>query len=259
MDKRLVKITKIYPGSHSVDCIDLETGDPVARAVVVTSAITSNTGLAELASPASREILGLLEVVSGLPLITGFLPPRVSQVLFDEAERRIDRHPSDVYSTIDAGGEMEIYHPSGTFFRIGVSTAHDDLTGQNHDANWAIANNTDKQVSVHLEVANAASGSVATLTIDPSGNITIDSRGAFTATADNGFTFNGDSVFNGNVTINGTENVTDVCTVGNLISLGTAGTGMVIVTGGLAIDGIQFGTHVHGGVTSGTSVTGAPQ
>ena len=27
----------------------------------------------------------------------------------------------------------------------------------------------------------------------------------------------------------------------------------------IANDGIQFGTHVHGGVTSGTSVTGAPQ
>ena len=189
MSKRLVRITAVHPEAHAVDCIEIETGTPVPGAVVVTSAVTGNTGLADLAAPGlDRNVFGLLEVVGGLPLITGFLPPRVSQMLFDELERRVDRHASDVYSTIDADGNLEVCHPSGTYYRIAVTPGHEDLTGQNHDQNWSIDRNVDKSVHVQLQVANQANGVVATFSIAPDGQVTMDTRGSMSIHADGAVT-----------------------------------------------------------------------
>src|SRR3546814_4397963 len=50
---------------------------------------------------------------------------QVCQMLFKDLERRINRHASDVYSTIDADGNMEVYHPSGTYLQIGRASCRE--------------------------------------------------------------------------------------------------------------------------------------
>lgn len=67
-----------------------------------------------------------------------------------------------------------------------------------------------------------------------------------------------------NMTVGGTLQVTGMATVGGLASTGAAGassvSGDIAITGGdVTADGISLKTHVHGGVTTGTGTTGAPQ
>lgn len=70
------------------------------------------------------------------------------------------------------------------------------------------------------------------------------------------------SSFDGNVTITGTLGVAGVATVGALSSTGAAGasamTGDLNVTGDVTANGTSLHTHTHGGVSTGTGNTGAP-
>jgi phage baseplate assembly protein V len=67
----------------------------------------------------------------------------------------------------------------------------------------------------------------------------------------------GNADITGDTTVGGAATVTGAATAGALVSTGAGGGSTV--TGGLGVDGIPFGTHVHGGVQSGSSNTGAPQ
>lgn len=67
----------------------------------------------------------------------------------------------------------------------------------------------------------------------------------------------GDVAITGDTSVGGAASVTGITTVGALATTGAGGASSV--TGGLGIDGVAFGTHVHGGVASGTETTGGPQ
>lgn len=188
---KLAKVTRVVPGGYAVDLLFLDDGSRVPAVQVMASAASGNTGLVDLAQPdqnadqwdpnilGEREIIACVSFYRGLPVVMGFLFPQVCQMLFDRQNFKVERHASDVYSTIDADGNTEVYHPSGTYLRIGTTPAHEDLTGQDFDGKWAIAKNTDKAVHVQLTVKNAGA-QVASLNIDPTGNVTLNHAGNFT-------------------------------------------------------------------------------
>jgi hypothetical protein len=122
----------------------------------------------------------MLAVVSfmnrDVPVVLGFIYPQVAQVLFKKKNFRVNRHASDVYSTIDEDGNIEIAHPSGTYIRIGETADHVDLTGLDYDAKWAIKKNTSRLPNIRLQVKNV-NGVKSTFTIDPSGNTTFTTQG----------------------------------------------------------------------------------
>lgn len=188
-------VTEVHPEDHSVDVVMVEDQARLSGVIVLGEMLTSRSGHNDLhetgtskdgqkwSSSASRSDQDQVAVViygdQLPPLVFGFLPQQVSQLLFKRANFRVDRHPSDVYSTIDAAGNIELSHPSGTYFRIAENPDHEDLTGQDYDGKWKVDRNTSRAPWAALDVLNAGSR-VARFRIDPSGNILLDHIGNLT-------------------------------------------------------------------------------
>lgn len=195
----------------------LADGARLAGVQILSSSASTNTGLNDLAAPAaspggdkwsasqktSRDITAIVGWADGVPFVNGFLFPQICQMTFPDANRKIDRHSSDFYHTVDAAGNAEWYHPSGTYLRMGTSPAHEDLTGKDFDKKWAIKNNT--STAPHVQLVVAAAGAVkCTVNIDPSGNLTVTSAsGAATLVFPGGTTVDTPlTTFTGDVHVN---------------------------------------------------------
>ena len=226
-------VVATYPEGSSIDVVMIRDGSRLSNVQVATSSASTNTGIADLADigapsgdarwditqPVERLVRGIIMFVQGVPICTGFLFPQVGQMAFHRKNFKVERHASDVYSTINANGDMETYHPSGTYFRIGSSPAHEDLTGQDYDQHWKIAKNTGSAVHAHLAVANAGSV-VATVDIDPQGNVTLMNLGKLTSntTGDATLSIGGQATVNvtGNITFS-TQGVANISANGSVI------------------------------------------
>lgn len=190
---RLGRVVAIHPEDNSVDILMTDDGARLAGVQVLASVASTRSGLVDLPIPAQphdenakwdiaqateEDVIAAIAYFDAMrmPVVVGFLYPQINQILFAEKGRKIDRHESDVYSTVTKNGDTEWYHPSGTYIRVGVSPAHEDLTAKDFDKKWQINRNTDKAVHVQLTVKNAGS-QVASLNIDPDGNITLENVG----------------------------------------------------------------------------------
>jgi len=283
---RIGRVVEVHPEDNSVDLVMIDDGSRVAGVQILSPTATGNTGTHDLpsvgrpggdkwniATPTDRDMIAVVGTVGRQAVVLGFLFPQVCQMLFKDANRRVTRHASDVYTTVDGEGNTEVYHPSGTYLRIGTNPEHEDLTGKDFDGRWKIAKNTDKAVSVRLRVANA--GAVkATLTIDPGGNVSlqhtgdllVNSGGMVTVNAGGMATVAAPAVTLDTPTTHCTGNLTvaGVTTTGSLVSTGSAGgaslTGNVDISGGsLTHNGKNIGsTHTHTGVQPGGGTSGAP-
>lgn len=282
---RIGRVAKVHWEDHSVDLSMVDDGSHLAGVQVLSPTASTNTGFNDLPKPATpgsgdvwdrrertpRDLLAVVGQACGLPVVLGFLYPQINQLLFKRDEFRVDRHASDVYSTIDKDGNTELYHPSGTYLRIGTSPDHEDLTGQDFDEKWKIERNTDKAVHVKLRVSNAGSPR-ATIQIDPSGNLSAWFAGNATVDIDGNANINID----GNLTsrVHGTADITHdgqttVTTPTLTINASSqvvvnspavqVNSGTVTVSGGDVIaDGISLKHHVHSGVQGGLGNTGQP-
>ncbi|ATI15624.1 hypothetical protein [Bordetella phage vB_BbrM_PHB04] len=183
------RVEAIHPEDYSVDLVMTDDGSRLAGVQVLTPFASSNTGYNDMAQPSGggdwsltksrdRDVLAGVAFFEQFPVVIGFRFPQICQMLFNELGRRINRHSSDVYTTTDAQGNTELYHPSGTYLRIGTSPDHEDLTGKDADGNWKITKNTGTAPHVKLVLANAGAP-VATLHVDPSGNVTLEHDGDF--------------------------------------------------------------------------------
>lgn len=231
----LARVTAVHPETGAIDCVCIATRRRFAGVRVVQPGASSNTGRLDLPEPklgadssqtdpalmplGAREVVAVIAFFGGRALCLGFVPPRTSQMYF-EAGRRIDRHQSDVYTTIDANGNTEWRHPSGTLVRISESATPEDLTGQDADGSFAITRNTDRAPGLHVRLANGGQTKFE-LVATPDGNVTMSVAGTLTVNAPT-----------------------------------TNWTGDITVTGGdVVADGISLKTHVH---KSGSSTTGQP-
>lgn len=265
-------VVAVYPQGISVDVLLPDSGSRLSNVQVMVSSGSDSSGTVDLPDPGlpaddtrwnlpgdpKRNIIAVIQSYKGNPVCTGFILPQVGQMTFDRKNFRVFRHASDLYTTIDKDGNTELYHPSGTFLRIGTAADHEDLTALDFDALWAIANNTDKKVFVNLAVANG--GQVkASLKIDPDGNVTVTSIAKLTAniTGDVAVTTQG----NLNATVSGTMKATanqinlngvTIDSSGNLTSPGTV-KGTIDVIAGT----ISGKTHTH--VDPQGGIVGLPQ
>jgi hypothetical protein len=152
MDKQFMQVVGTHPETYSVDLLDWRSGWRMDQVPVMVGPATGRTGAADL--PVFSEEspgLAIMDMVDGNPVVLGFIHTRLSALRFADG-RAIDRHDSDVYQTIDREGEFELYHPSGAMIRMGEGEAHVDLTGLDHDGQWALAKNTGKTVKLTLQV-----------------------------------------------------------------------------------------------------------
>lgn len=182
---KLAKVTKFIPEAHAADLLFLDDGSRVPLVPVSAPHAGTRTGVTDMAQPdkgpgggdwdpldsGTRDVIAVVAFYQHQPIVIGFLFPQVSQMLFADKNRRVERHASDVYTTVDDDGNVEVYHPSGTYLRIGESPGHEDLTGKDFDKKWKIDKNTDKAVHVHLKVCNAGD-EVSSVDLDPDGNLT---------------------------------------------------------------------------------------
>lgn len=247
-------VVATYPAGNSVDVL-LDDGSRLSNVQVSVPSGSSNSGIFDLPHVAgagqdsrwdftsdrsNRYIRALVARCRGVPVVVGFLLPQVCQMTFDEPNRRIMRHASDVYTSIDDDGNVELFHPSGTFVRIGTSPDHEDLAGKDFDKKWNISRNTDKEVFVRVSIPGAA-----TLTITPAGVVTLEAAGAVSVEAPSVTLDTPQTTCTGALTVQG------LLTYQAGIS-GAAGSGSntisgpVTVTGGdVTADGIGLKTHGH--------------
>lgn len=257
----MAQVVDIHPESNSVDVVLMRNGQRIANVQVLHPSAGSTFGHIDLAIPDltdpdkyetirtdTQDIYCLVCATSFRPVCLGFLYPQRSQMLFEEKERRLDRHTSDVYTSVDKDGNVEVYHPSGTFLRIGVDSQHEDLTGLDYDQLWAIEKNTDKAVDVRIHVRNAG-GFKSEILLTKDGELKIQTVG--------------------DITVEGGEDIS-VTAVGD-ISMTTGGTmtleaeqlnvnAPVVITGdSVSHNGINIGDdHVHSGVDPGGGDSGPP-
>lgn len=241
-------VVATYPAGASVDVLLNKDGSRLSNVQVAAWSASSNTGEFDLPDiggatddtrwnlllPVTRYVRAIIDYMDGVPVCTGFLYPQECQMTFDRKNFKVSRHASDVYSTINDSGDIERYHPSGTYLRIAATAPHEDLTSQDFDQQWAIKKNTTAAVHVHLVVANAGSV-VATLDIDPSGNISLVHSGNLTTTT------------SGNATINVTG-TTDINSTGNLTAT-ISGTTTINSTGDVDITAPTSTVHGDAAVT----------
>lgn len=254
-------VVATYPSGNSVDVL-LEDGSRLSNVQVAVPSGSYDTGAFDLPHVAgagdmarweftaerNRYVRALVATCRGVPVVVGFLLPQVCQMTFDEPNRRIMRHGSDVYTSIDDAGNVELAHPGGAFLRIGTSPAHEDLTGKDVDKRWKIARNTGKQVYIRLSIPGKF-----TLTVAPSGAVTLDAAAAVAVTAPSVTLDTPETTCTGHLTVQNGLSVSG--------GTGAAATiaGDVAVTGGnVTADGIGLKTHRHTGVDAGSSTSGGP-
>lgn len=206
----IVKVVAFHE-KNTADVLDVSTGARMPRvAIMCATPAGTNVGRIDTPEPTpgeteysifetgDRDIYAGLAYFGNVPAIVGFMFPQVCQMFFADLKRTIDRHASDLYSTIDGDGNLEVYHPSGTMIRVATDPEHEDLTGADIDGKWKVEKNTDKAVHVRVVVANG--GDVkADVHILPSGHINITTPQA---------------TIKGNVTIEGDGGVTGGWTIG---------------------------------------------
>jgi phage baseplate assembly protein gpV len=279
-------VVATYPQSHCIDVL-LPNGDRLAGIQAMVPSGSDTHGSVNLptiggpldesrwniAGPRSRFMRAVVTYVRGIAFCSGFLLPQTSQVTFDQVNRKVERHASDVYSTIDGSGNMETYHPSGTYFRVGSNPAHEDLTGKNYQENWAIEENTGSAPWVNLTVANAGAV-VANIQIDPEGNVSLTNTGNLTADVSGTTTVNSGGAATlkaPSVTINSpATTITGTLLVEGAVTFesgmtGSGGSGATVtIDGSIATTGDQVAGgvsqigHTHGGVQEGGDQTDPP-
>lgn len=284
----LARVVAIHPERHKVDLVFLTDGRRVPGVRVMSGEASSSSGRTGLAKPdaqdladpyaaparSTRDLIACVAFYDGQPVVQGFLFPEVSECLFEDLDRVMDRTPSDFYHTVDGKGNAEWFHPSGAYVRIATDPAHEDLKGKDFDAKFNPKRNAEKQVHIHIEQA----GGTASINIAPSGAIAIKSKATLQADIDGAVTVNGHSTVtvnaDGKATVKAPEVLVDSpdstftgkVTVAGLFTYqsGLAGTGAANISGAIAATGdvtaagVSVENHVHSGVAGGPSTSGAP-
>lgn len=184
-------VVETHPEDNSVDLVMSDDGSRLTGVQVVTYGASTRTGLVDLPEVPKRankwditqrtgqDIEALVGFIQGgNPVVVGFIYPQISQMTF-EKHRRFNRHRSDVYTTIDEDGNIELYHPSGVFIRIAESPEHEDLTNQNYDQNLKLDRNTARKLHVRVSIPDSG-----TFTMDPQGNARLEMLKTITLQAD---------------------------------------------------------------------------
>ena len=179
---RFAEVTAVHPESRTVDIVFADTGMPVGRVQVLSSAAGSDFGewdMPDVQKPSGQAAAGGLAqggrrvmvavMFSGRrPMVMGFVQPQGGQAAVKEANRSVKVHPSGAYVTTAPDGSWEAFHPSGAYLRIGTG-AHEDLAAKAANG-WATPSGAPPAT-----ITLATSG--FTLTIAPGGNVTLTSAG----------------------------------------------------------------------------------
>ncbi len=145
------QVVAVHPERRTVDVVMLDDKSRFAEVDVATPDGSWDGGswhVPDVPPPSSekaaggiqagqRNLVALVDFEDGRPTIAGFIHPNGGQVIFKQQNRSIQRHPSGAYTTTAPDGSLEMWHPSGTTFRIGTG-GHEDLAPLAADGNWSV-------------------------------------------------------------------------------------------------------------------------
>lgn len=231
------RVVAVHRDIHSVDVV-LGTAEIARRMRVVGTNVGTRAGLQYLQTPSNtitetlpdgplgsfnddgnRSLYALVHFIAddpNNPVVIGFLPPHISQMMFDRPGFRIDRHESDLYTHTENGPastydsdtdttipDFEWYHPSGLFLRVGQATTHNDLTG--HDAQGLAKFRGTANANTALGTAGPDSADFTDVVVKhPTGTgFTIDKNGNLTLTLSPNATLNIVTSGTGKAEVNG--------------------------------------------------------
>lgn len=251
------RVVAVHPEDHSVDIVMVADGSRYVGVQVLAPVAATDAGIFDMpvpspladkwsqTQPREREVTAIVAMLGFQPVVLGFMYPQVNGMLFADLERRIMRHASDLYTSIDADANVEVAHPNGSYVRIGTAPDHEDLTGQDFDGHWKISKNTGR--STHLQVVIKAGGAQkAKLHIDPDGNVTLEHTGNLTVLTGGAASI--EVAGNATVDVGGTTDVTSAGAAAvhapsiSLDAAATTCTGTLTVQGVLTFEAGMVGT-----------------
>lgn len=251
---RLGYVAKVHSEDHSVDLVMCDDGTRLIGVQVMSMGGSTRTGHVDMpevpqqsdpwsiTQPNGQDQKAVVAFSKAGPIVMGFLLPQISQMTFKDGKRKMNRHQSDVYHTVDGDGNMELYHPSGAYARMGETLDHEDLTNKNFDESFKTDRNTDKKVGARMSIAGA------TVEVDKDGNFKLSIKNTE-------FTIDKD----GNAKIKSDKTVTIDTPTLSVPNGDITVSGKVTAGGDVTAGSISLQNHVHSGVKPGPSITGAPQ
>ena len=174
-------VVATHPEDHSVDLVMADDGSRMIGVQVLTPngstrsgsidmpAVPEKANKWDISKITGQDQLAIVGFLGTNPVVLGFLYPQVNQMLFSDPKRKIERHQSDVYKSIDGDGNIELHHPSGLYVRIGETPDHEDLGGKDIDQKFQQDRNTGRSLFVRLETPKGN----YQLTINPDGDCLI--------------------------------------------------------------------------------------
>lgn len=184
MSMRKGIVVEVHPEDHSVDLVMADDGSRLTGVQVATPNGSTRTGTVDLpeipkrkdkwdvTEPTGQDMHALVSFVGRHPVVTGFLYPQVNQMLSKDPKLKMSRHQSDVVTSIDGEGNIQLEHPSGLFLRIGSAPDKQDFKKKNADESAELDRNTSTTPYVRLSMA----GGKAVLTIAPDGAVSLTSE-----------------------------------------------------------------------------------
>ena len=244
----LGRVVAVYPEARAVDLVMSRDGRRLRRVSVLGAMLTSASGAFHLHAPGppsspwdpqdvaeGLNVFAAVDFYDGVPHVVGFRGPETGEMNFKEENLSVDRHPSDVYSTLNDAGEIEFAFPNGTFLRIGLTPDHEDLTGKDFDKKFSIKRNKDAQLHLRLVLAGSDTPALD-IHVTPAGIATVTLAGTATLTAESW-------------TVNGPVHFTDAVT----------GDSSATFEEDVVGQGTSLHAHRHTEVESGADTSGPPE
>lgn len=263
MSLKLGIVTAVHPEDRSVNLVMVEDGSRLAGVQVLGEMLTDRSGRFDLhetgtsadgdewsvtAARDQQQVIAAVGYIGRTPVVLGFMPQQILQMTFKRLNFRIDRHPSDVYSSLDNEGNFEWSHPSGSFVRVAEDPEHEDLTGQDADGKFKVDRNTARAPWLSVLIKNSGA-EVARVRIDPSGNVALDHAGNLTSHTGG----------NAAITVDGTTTATLTGAAVLNAPAGLTINGNVATVGTLTNNGKNVGSpHTHTNVKAGIDTSGPP-
>lgn len=224
---RIGYVVATHPDDHSVDLVMADDGSRLVGVQVSTMNGSTRSGSVDLPAVPDKadkwdiskltgqDMKALVDYYGRTPVVTGFLYPQINQILSKDPKLRYDRHQSDVISSIDGDGNIQVEHPCGAYVRFGETPDKVSLEGKNADANSKVDRNTGRKAFFRIGLG----GNAVVVTMTPDGDVTmkldkdfsVDATGnaniackAATVTASESATIDSPETFvKGNLTVDG--------------------------------------------------------
>lgn len=156
------RVIRVHQHDNSMDVKLVHDGSRLTGVPVMAQSMTTSSGISDLHHPEgnewdspgsrTRDSFAIVAHFGEGFMVIGFLSPQVNQMLFDRKNFKVDRHASDVYTTITDDGEVELAHPGGSYIRFAENMEHEDLTGADFDGLWEITRNVGKKASLRVKI-----------------------------------------------------------------------------------------------------------